>query len=234
MISKRIEINRSCNSVNYPTMTVVATSARKVTSIGVNVQSTRSQTELDNGAVSTIEIIVQFNGQNISSGAMQMTTADRHDEFFTLPNGGLVVEVGQTFNVVCPYAYCHAYAQNAVVAESGIIINGSAYNMILNYQYEPAFIYDATNDGYPHFSAEDIFNFTELAKDSAGYPKNHGAWKYDDNNDGYPWIVGFEKVQSGDIIKLLQNGQWNAAAGCVVFENGAAAECMLKVKRGDI
>jgi hypothetical protein len=203
MISKRVEINRSCNSVNYPTMAVVATSAIKVTSIGVNVQSTRSQTELNNGAVSTIEIIVQFNGQNISSGPIQMTTTDRHDEFFTLPNGGLVVEIGQTFNVVCPYAYCHAYAQNAVVAESGIIINGSAYNMIMNYQYEPVFTYDAQNDGYPYPSGTDPTVFTELEKDGAGYPKNWSAWKYDSNNEGYPWIVGFDVAPVGGSLQVF-------------------------------
>ena len=172
MISKRIEINRSCNSVNYPTMAVIATSAIKVTNIGVNVQSTRSQTELDNGAVSTIEIIVQFNGQNISSGAIQMTTTDRHDEFFTLPNGGLVVEVGQTFNIVCPYVYCHAYAQN---------------------------------DGYPYPSGTDPTVFTELEKDSTGYPKNWSAWKYDNNNEGYPWLTGFLPMPSKIDILLLMD-----------------------------
>jgi hypothetical protein len=208
MINYRAEINRGCTNTNQlNSVSFIAATSLKIESVGISTADTSG------GYYTPVINITVSNGvTSVNSGNIVVDGANRHDEFFTLPNGGLVCEIGQTVTISVTRDYAVYYSlwngESITGNHLAILFTGSnCYDMVLNYQYEPAFTYDAQNDGYPYPSGTDPTVFTELEKDSAGYPKNWSAWKYDSNNEGYPWIVGFSQTPAGiGLYKKTANG----------------------------
>ena len=170
-------------------------------------EDTRTQTEIEQGVIASATVTVT-NGTNSVS---QTITVNSTKKRYTV-GLELAVSEGERWRVTVSASHCHAFYESGTYeviggfsSEWAATREGYPLDSQITVQYDPAWVMDDQNDGYPYPVGTDPTPFNGFEKDKNGYPKNFGVWKLDSQNDGYPWQVGYLPInaKSGVLVKNM-------------------------------